>query len=171
MTTNTISRFTLASLLAAITAPTQIILRAVTTPKVKAACPYRDTLKKESRIVGVIGANYQATVQVRQIACAGVEPDFKAEKPTWGQRINGSALIEHKGKHYVEVFVEESIMPSYRYEGGELKASQVTPYLYSKGSATQDAAGLEKQDQVKVARYSLESLREVTINGVTYELR
>jgi hypothetical protein len=109
-------------------------------------------------------------VQVRQIACAGVEPDFKAEKPTWGQRVAGS-LIEHKGKHYVEVFVEESVMPSYRYEGGELKASQVNPYLYEKKSATQDAAGLEKKDQVRVARYSLESLREISIAGVAYELR
>ena len=171
MTTTTLNRFSLAALLTSIVVPTQITLRAVTNPKVKAACPFRDTLEKESRIVGVIGANYQATVQVRQVACAGVEPDFQAEKPTWGQRINGSALIEHKGKHYVEVFVEESIFPSYRYAGGELKASQVTPYLYSKGSATQDAAGLEKRDQVKVARYSLESLREVTINGITYELR
>ena len=171
MKTQSISRFSLAAILLAITAPTQIQLRAVTSPKVKAACPFRDTLEKESRITGVIGANYQATVQVRQIALAGVEPDFKAEKPTWGQRLGNSPLIEHKGKHYVEVFVEESLFPSYRAEGREVKPSEVAPYLYEKKSATQDAAGLEKRDQVRVARYALDSLREITIAGVTYELR
>ncbi len=166
--TKQISRLSLAAILCGITKPTPVAFLSRTVPAVRVACPYKDGLTKEARVEGVIGFDYTKTIQMRQLE-KGVAPDFKAQKPTWGVRVGG-ALIDHKGKHYMEVAVQKSHFPRYIYDGRDVPASEITPYMPDKTSKTQADAGLEKGEQVRVAKYSLENVHAVELDGTLYEL-
>ena len=52
------------------------------------------------------GSAYGAMVNRRKVA-QGLEPNFEAGKLPWGVRVNGTAVIENKGKYYLQTIYSQ----------------------------------------------------------------
>jgi uncharacterized protein YijF (DUF1287 family) len=85
-----------------------VTIHAETVPDMrKTDNPYFDNLVKRSAVNGVINWVYESAVN-RQRVREDLTPDFSAFPRKWGQRINGTPLVEHKGNYYLEMKVQSA---------------------------------------------------------------
>ena len=86
----------------------------LTVPKLKGGKgnPHQGRITKlATGFIGMIASNkvssaYENMVN-RRLLEEGKEADFKAGKLPWGQRVEGTCLIENKGVHYVQLIYTE----------------------------------------------------------------
>ena len=105
------------------------------------------------------GQNYEKKMQKKN-------PEFKAQKLTWGKWVNYGILIEHKGKHYLRVVVEEhnksKIKTTYLYKGERVnKSSNVDLFTPSQ---------LKKRDLPPVMAINIDNIKSVNFNKEQYEI-
>jgi hypothetical protein len=125
--------------------------------------PYLGVVKK-SRINGVVNFNYENSVN-RQREREGSETDFVAEERKWGHRINGTPVVKHKDKYYLEVKVERVLDSSYELNGNVVNYEDLKPFFYAKGESRQ---GVE--NEIKLRDFSLDSLKALKYNGELFEI-
>lgn len=126
--------------------------------------PYLGLLKK-SKINGVVNFNYENSVN-RQRVREESEADFKAEIRKWGTKIPGTCIVEHNGKYYLEVKVENVYDTKYIVGNQEIEKEKVKPYLY-------DSSGNPRQDldkEVILRDYSLDSIEAIKYGGKLYDV-
>jgi len=90
---------------------------------------------------------------------------FELSPRTWGKRIEGTPVIEHKGAHYLEVIFIRSGSSSYLFDGKDINKNDVigleAPAMNSEGQG-----GLN--NKVIIRTFKLSSIKRITINKETY---
>ena len=93
--------------LRAVDSARRVILTTVTTPEMrKTGNPYLGRVQRYAQRLCTIGASYEDRVNDTREA-QGMPRDFVAGPLPWGQRVEGTPLITHKGRVYVQVIVEK----------------------------------------------------------------
>ncbi len=105
---------------------------------------------------------YGSMVQ-RRLNKEGKEVEFQLSPRTWGVRVEGTPILEHKGEFYLEVIFIKSGETSYLLDGKPIKKDLIQGLPVSKGGTQ---GGLE--DKVIIRTYKIASLTRVTINKETY---
>ena len=103
---------------------------------------------------------YENMVMKRLIAEGKNPESFELGKRTWGTRIEGTPLIEHKGEYYLEVIFLKSGEVSYYHEGKEIHKNEVIG-LEEKEEGKQ--GGLD--NKVIIRTFKVASLISVRINS------
>lgn len=118
-------------------------------------------------IVGMIGWNYTNSIN-NQRAREGHEEHFESLPRSWGKRINGTPLVEHNGKYYVEVKVERILEVSYvrNSDGSLVTYDEISMFLPKK--RVNERAETEKN--IYPTDYAVDNIREIKIDGVVYEV-
>ena len=86
-----------------------------------------------------IGFHYSNSLD-NQAKREGKNIDFQVQPRRWGKRLDNCALVEHKGKHYLECKVEKTFEVNYFLENGApIEKSAIEEFLPKKReSSTQD---------------------------------
>jgi hypothetical protein len=150
---------------------------AETTPELRSGNPFGGTtrthrLRKMSRVSGMIGFRYENAVNNQRgreetpiDPITGEVETFVAEPRKWGVRREGTPFVDHKGVEYLEVKVERSLHCEYRLDDGTpVDAATVAAWLPEKKEGRRQMV----EKPVILRDYTLDNLREVTINGQTY---
>ncbi len=110
-------------------------------------------------------SGYGAMVQ-RRLDKEGKKVEFKLQPRTWGTRIEGTPVIEHKGQHYLEVIFIKSGEVSYLLDGKPIDKNEVVGLPESSKGGLQ--GGLSEENKVIIRTYKLNSIYRLTMNGITY---
>jgi hypothetical protein len=126
--------------------------------------PYKNHVVKRSVVNGVINWKYENSVN-NQRAREGLSPDFESLPRKWGERIHGTPWVEHKGKTYLELKVENVLSTTYVDENGvELNSELVKHYIKPSHSGG-ERQGVERE--VILRDYNLNNIVAFTWCGVT----
>lgn len=98
----------------------------------------------------------------RRLIKEGKDPSFTVGPRTWGERIDGTPFVSHKGKIYLEVIHLKAGKASYYLDGVEISKSDVIG-LKDAPESEQGQNGLS--DKVIIRTYSLESIIGIRIDG------
>jgi hypothetical protein len=140
--------------------------------------PYRGKVHKISHVNGVINWRYANAVN-NQRAREGQPTDeegnvehFEALPRKWGQRLQRddgtvTPLVEHKGRHYLELKVERSLGHEYRDESGEVvPQDDIAPWLYPH----RKSARQQTDKEIILRDYALDNIKQVRMDGELYEV-
>jgi hypothetical protein len=128
-----------------------VTIHAETEPDlIKTGNPYTG-ITKRSAVNGVINWVYERAVNNQRLR-EDLEADFRAHPRKWGKRIIGTPLVEHNGKYYLEMKVQQSAC-RYFIGGKEINTADVTPWLRPRKPSRQ---GVSKE--VILRDYSLENI-------------
>lgn len=141
--------------------------------------PYLGRVRKRSRVNGVIGAwNYGNAVnnqRVRESDAQTVEeveavPEFVPLPRAWGERLTGTALVHHKGQHYVEVKVERAIETVYVIDGEEATPEQIADLRRFLDKRDNEGQRQEVEKVIILRDYKLDSIKGVRVHGEQYDV-
>jgi hypothetical protein len=132
---------------------------------------------KISRVNGLFNWIYENAVNRQRcrenqpLDDAGEVEHFTALPRKWGVRIKRedgtvTPLVEHKGAYYLEMKVELSLGYEYRKDGATLDPKAVEAFLPKKKEGERQ----EVANPVILRDYSIESIRQITLGGVVYEI-
>jgi hypothetical protein len=132
---------------------------------------------KHVRAVGIVGADYQTSVNNEALRQNG-KPVFKAEKLPWGEWLVNGKVIQHNGRLYMRTQCtpgqrrkQPAKVLSYRDENGKFiskdEAMKFVP-VRQESTKQQNKTGIEKT--LWVSTYAFDSIKKVRIGGQTYEL-
>lgn len=110
--------------------------------------------RKLSNVNGFIGVNYENCVN-NKLEKEGFEREFQAGERVWGEHSEG--LIEKDGKFYLQIKVEH-VKSEYIKDGKKIPLSELSNVLKT------------KEEFIKVRSYSLDSIKEVRMNGQIYQI-
>jgi len=99
----------------------------------------------------------------RRLEAEGKSTTFEVKPRVWGVRIEGTPLIEHNGRFYLEVIFLKSGDTSYMLDDQPIKKDLINGLPVKKASGQ---GGLN--DQVIIRSFKIESLSRITINKETY---
>lgn len=116
-------------------------------------------IKKRSRINCTLNFIYGNSVN-RQREREDKVADFTPNPRKWGQRIQGTTLVEHKGKVYVEAKVEKVYDTEYLLDNEPVSYEKIAEFLRPKSSKSRQ--GTDKQ--VILRDYNVENITEVNMN-------
>lgn len=118
------------------------VIETITTPTLRADVPgWLMGVEKRSKFIG------------RLVGHGG------EKKAAWGESVPGTALVQHKGKVYVQVAVEQTIRYAYFVGGREVSKEVVNPWIRSNG-------GKREVGESVVRTYSVESVVGISADGV-----
>lgn len=109
-------------------------------------------------------SSYGNMVQ-RRLNKEGNEVEFQLSPRTWGVRVEGTPIIEHKGTYYLEVIFIKSGDTSYLLDGQPIKKDLIQGLPIAKGGTQ---GGLTDENKVIIRSYKIDSLTRITINKETY---
>ena len=146
---------------------TIVSIKATTDARLKKTGNTHGACSKVARVNGMIGWNYTNSVNNQRVR-EDLAPTFEALPRLWGERIQGTPLVVHKGEYYLEVKVERVMEVTYiRDRDGEiLTYAEVEPFLPSKPEATR--GGTDKV--IYPTDYKIANIDEIKIDGVEYKL-
>lgn len=133
-----------------------------------ARSPYADdSVTKVSRVNVVINFTYQNAVN-RQQCREGNAGDFVAQPRQWGERVEGTPFVQHKGRLYVECKVERVVGETeFRVNGLPIDRSEIADYLPASRSSAEHQ-GVDRE--IVLRDYALDSILAVTMGGETFEV-
>lgn len=114
----------------------------------------------EIRAVGYINADYARAVKRK------TGKTIKPMKRSWGERIEGTPVIENKGKHYLEVKIIRKSDPVYYINGKVVTDAGIISAITIDLLAVPD-----REEAVKIRTFSKENVTRLTLSGVVYNLR
>jgi len=136
-----------------------------------------DEIKKHTKLVGLIGTGvtYETMVENRLVkeGTPKDEQTFEAGKLPWGAWVIGAEklLLKHKGSFYLRVYCVANNVPQveYKLNGSsiDIKDSKFDQWRAAE-KVEGDKQGLEKP--IVVRSYGFDSIKEITLNGETYEV-
>lgn len=154
-----------------------VTLTAETDPRMrKTGNPYVGAVKR-SVVNGLLNwiygnaVNNQRVRENQPLDAAGEVEHFTPEPRKWGTRIiraDGTVtpLVEHKGRFYLELKVERSLGYEYRLGGTVIDPAVVEPFLPERT----EGARQEVDRPVILRDYSIESIQQIVLDGVVYEI-
>lgn len=95
----------------------------------------------------------------RRLASEGKD-NFTLSPRTWGERVEGTAFVTHKGKDYLEVIFKNVISSDYYQDGKPIDKAAIVGL---KPSREGEQGGLD--DKVIIRTYSLDSVKEIRAFG------
>ena len=110
-------------------------------------------------------SNAYANMVQRRLDKTGKEVEFELQPRTWGVRVEGTPIIEHKNEFYLEVIFLKGGESTYTLDGNPIK-KELIQGLAVKKEGTQ--GGLEQEDKVIIRTYKIASISRITINKQTY---
>lgn len=122
------------------------------------------------------GTSYEQRVNAA-LSDNDARPSFVAQRLPWGHWVQGAVnkVIEHRGEFYLRYYnavQEEEVV--YTVNGRIATATEcniIVEFSYPSGfSKRQEAAGLLREQQVKIHAVSFSNITSLTIDGVTYKL-
>jgi hypothetical protein len=126
-----------------------------------------DDVYKMSRLNGVIGYEYQHSVNLQRER-EGLEANFEAEKRAWGKRVN-AYLVEHNGSWYLSMKVQRVIGDvTYWLDDfqTQIEKKELEPFMSEKTETSR-----QEVDKVVIHRdIKLESIIEIKIEGEDYRI-
>jgi hypothetical protein len=108
---------------------------------------------------------YGAKVQRHLEKCGKAASDFVLSPRTWGERIEGTPIITHKGTFYLEVIFIKSGAVSYTLEGTPIAKEDIEGIKVSTGGAQ---GGLEDSEKVIIRTYKFDSIVSFRLNNEAY---
>lgn len=148
--------------------------KTVTEPDMnKTGNPFHGLVEKVSDVRGIVGNwNYARSVQ-NQLDRESIDVEFVPHERKWGNRIEGTGIVEHKGKMYVEMKVEGTgSEPEYRWKNSgilltESELSELKKFLRkSAAPATQES--IEKK--IVLRDYKLDSIVEFNFQNEKFKI-
>ena len=132
---------------------------------------------KISRVNGLFNWIYENAVnrqrcrEEQPVDASGEVEHFTALPRKWGSRVTRddgtvTPLVEHKGQFYLEMKVERSLGYEYRKDGATLDPKAVEAFLPER----KEGARQEVDNPVILRDYSIESIRQITLDGIVYEI-
>jgi hypothetical protein len=107
------------------------------------------------------GSAYNAMV-LRRLEQEGKDPaSFELSPRAWGQRIQGTPFVEHKGAHYLEVIFMRSGAVQYMLDGNPVDESEIEGLPEGRDSTGQ--GGLE--NKVVLRTFAMDSITALRANG------
>ena len=158
---NTITRLELVSRMMESKGAKPVTIVAETTPKLvggAATLARFPGLRKVSRVNGFIGWNYTNSVN-NQRAREGNDETFVAHPRKWGERLQGTPLVSHKGEYYLELKVERSLGHRYFTDTREVSHEEIAPYLSEK----RESARQETEKAIILRDYKVSNIVGMTI--------
>lgn len=142
----------------------------------KTGNPYVGAMKL-SRVNGLFNwiygnaVNRQRVRENQPVDAAGEVEYFEPAPRKWGTRLRRAdgtvtPLVEHKGQHYIEVKVERSLGYEYRKDGTVIDPKAVEAFLPER----KEGARQEVDNPVILRDYAIESIRQITLDGIVYEI-
>lgn len=139
----------------------------------KTGNPYIDQIYKLSIINGVINWSYQGAVNKQRLKESqpldgeGLVEYFEPAPRQWGTRIPHTPLVEHKGRKYLEVKVENSRSEvRWILDDSTIDISLLEPFLRQPSKSNRQQ--IEKE--VILRDYALENIIGVQLKGVFYTI-
>jgi len=136
--------------------------------------PFYDRVEKDTWQVVNINFDYENAVN-NKLTKEGKEADFEAKARKWGERVDNTPIITHKGEFYVELgFLNDKQKPKVTYllDGNvatEDELLAIKPFFKEKNEETLlEHQGTE--NVVKIRDVKLSNIKEIKINGNHYIL-
>lgn len=118
------------------------------------------------QIFGNVHQNGYGNMVARRLVAEGKDPEeFELGQLKWGQRVPGSAFIEHKGAYYVQVIFQEAGNVEYFLDGQMIAKSDIVG-LDEKEPNPNSQGGLD--NKVIVRTYKLDSIVEARAHGTVW---
>lgn len=157
-----ISSAAFVSMLYSLKGATMVSFIASTSPKLRTGNPFPG-VRKITKIGAVLNFNYASAVN-RQREREGIVPDFIAEPRKWGIRIEGTPVVSHNGKFYVEAKVEHSEIISYIMPDlSTVDEQEVANWLPSRHGGRQHV-----EKTIILRDFSIENIRSMRMKGNEY---
>lgn len=155
----TLTKNELIKVLSELKGPQLVTIETRTIPKLRSGNPFNN-LVKVSTVTGVIGFNYENSVNVRRVI-ENKSPDFKSLSRAWGRKSNN--IINHGSKKYLELRVEKSQSDFF---DGETRISldKISQWQYNHRTRQR----LNKP--VIIRDYSLDNVFRIKINNIEYRV-
>jgi len=179
----TISTESLITVLNALPAePADVTIVSRTEPAMrKTDNPFVGKLFKVSTVSGEINWQYGHEVNRQRQREGGFEivdgqpvvatvEDFKAHNRKWGQRIENSPFVEHKGQHYLELKVSESNGHEYRDENNELVTGETLEHAKTFFPKRSESSRQQVENKIVLRDYRLDRVTAITLHdsGMTF---
>lgn len=134
--------------------------------------PMKDRVKKITTNTNVMvfqnkNVNGYAAMVQRRLEQEGKEIHFQLGPRKWGTRVPDMPIVEHEGRHYLEVIVLRTGQVHYELDGQAIAPADIEGFKdhYEGG----EQGGLDRKVMIKA--YAFDSLRSITIDKTTYQLR
>jgi hypothetical protein len=105
---------------------------------------------------------YEAMVR-RRLEKEGKDAEFKVGPRAWGTRVEGTPIVEHKGKTYLEVIFLRAGEVEYRLDGQPVDAAVVGEQTSSNG----EQGGLD--NKVIIRTFAEDTIKRLKVGGVIFE--
>jgi hypothetical protein len=128
------------------------------------SCPYKDRVEVETTFGAFVGFNYQRAVNRRRER-EGKEGDFVPSPRPWGQRIQGTPLVEHKGSFYLEYTPMRTHLARTFLDGRLVLDTATLEDIERWRKRSSNAAHQGLETEFKVRTVSLENIRSIRCLG------
>ena len=105
---------------------------------------------------------YEAMVK-RRLEKEGKDTNFKVGPRAWGTRVEGTPIVEHNGKTYLEVIFLRPGHVEYQIDGVTVDADMVGEQPSSNG----DQGGLD--NKVFIRTFAEDSITRLKVGGIIFE--
>jgi hypothetical protein len=127
-------------------------------------------IAKSGKTMVVFNHTYGSSVN-RQRLREGRAADFQPNQRKWGERIEGTTLVYHKGRHYLEVKVERALQTQWWLDGKPVDLETVKPYLSKKSWGNEDTAEHQGTAKAVILRdFDVDNIHYVNAMGETIVL-
>lgn len=109
---------------------------------------------------------YEAMVK-RRLEKEGKETEFKVGPRPWGTRVEGTPIVEHNGKTYLEVIFLRAGEVEYQLYGKVISAGLVGELVGEQSSSNGDQGGLD--NKVIIRTFAEDSITRLKVGGITFE--
>lgn len=147
---------------------TPATLETVTSPTMrKTGNPYYGRVQKISTQHVMLNFNYTNSVN-NQREKEGIETPFVAHARKWGERIEGTPLIQHKGSFYVEAKPSGKAQNViWLCDGAPIELRMIQEFM----PVPQKSNTQETEKEIKVRDFSIESIASVKMLGEVYVVK
>jgi hypothetical protein len=130
--------------------------------------PYYGKVIKRSKCNYLLGMEYESRVRTNEEK-EGLDPDFKTEKNKVGQHVSKCVLFNEKtGLHYVMVERFDEIKPNvqYLFEDNSIDKVLFNDFMIK----YQESQKQEQERKVHVLSFTIDNVKELTLNKIKYEV-
>jgi len=131
--------------------------------------PYFEKVIKRSKCNYSLGVNFESRVNNNEVK-EGLEGNFETEKPKGKTHISKCLLVNDTDNSTYYVMLErfDEIKPTneYIFEGNEIDKQLFESYM----TKVYESQKQEQERKVMVITPKLENIREISLNGVHYEI-
>jgi len=127
--------------------------------------PFFGSVTKEVKLNGAVGFDYKNSVN-NQRAREDNEEEFQVKPRAWGTLMEGRKFVEHKDNYYLQLKVENTTTPVYKFDGEVIDKSKLELWLPKRKASSRQ----EVEKEVIIRDIKLSNIKTITFNKCTYKL-